>query len=169
MKISLYKVYVCSFSSCFIRPSHTHFHDPPFGLRRDWPTWCFSYCLFDQEWCPRSSASTYLNTPKNVKDIRAVLEGSKKKIEKRDLCSRSNGSSENRNVKRVSVKCTMVSVRLSQQMVQITLVFTFRHKGVLAFANSAHNFLYAARARSNESPLWTLTVLEALELCVWSF
>ena len=59
--------------------------------------------MFDQEWYPRSSASAYLNTPKNVKDIRAVLEGSKKKVQKRDLYSSSNGSTENRNVKKVSV------------------------------------------------------------------
>ena len=68
--------------------------------------------MFDQEWYPRSSASAYLNTPKNVKDIRAVLEGNKKNIQKRDLYSRSNGSTENRNVKKVYVKCTLVSVEV---------------------------------------------------------
>ena len=64
-----------------------------------------------------------------------------KKKEKQNLCSRSSVSTEMRGVKKVTVKCTKMSVRLCQNMVQKHRVFTFRRKEVLAFANSGHNFL----------------------------
>ena len=135
------------FPLCFVGWSNGHLRDPPCTLQRGCHTWWLSYGLFDRKLCSRSSGSTFLNRPKNVRLIKAVFEGLIKKREKQNLCSRSSVSTEKRSIKKVTVKFGKVSVRLCQNMVQKLRVFTFRRKEVLAFANSGHNFLICLERR----------------------
>ena len=100
-----------------------------------------SYCLFDPGWRSRSSESTFFNRLKNVSVIKCVLEDLIKKIQKLNLCSRSSVSTEMRDIKKVTVKCAKVSVRLCHNMVQKSSVFRSKRKAVLLFAISAQKKL----------------------------
>ena len=119
-----------------------------------------SYCLFDAGWRSRSSESTFFNRLKNVSVIKCVLEDLIKKIQKLNLCSRSSVSTEMRDIKKVTVKCAKVSVRLCHNMVQKPSVFTSKRKAVLLFAISAlkkFNPIEPARmkALNGNRILWT--------------
>ena len=100
-----------------------------------------SYCLFDPGWRSRSSESTFFNRLKNVSVIKCVLEDLIKKIQKLNLCSRSSVSTEMRDIKKVTVKCPKVSVRLCHNMVQKSSVFRSKRKAVLLFVISAQKKL----------------------------